>query len=137
MKSFLLFTLLSSSALFAHTLTVNISNIANSRGDILIGLYNNASSFIIIDRVYRKGKIELSKQNISSYIFKNIPDGTYAISLFHDENSNNELDENFLGIPKEGYGFSNNIRPALRGATFEEAGFKLNRDINLTIEMGY
>jgi len=137
MKSSLLFILLSSSTLFAHTITVNISNISNSRGDILIGLYNSSSSFTKIDKVYKKGKIDLSKDNIVSYTFENISDGTYAISLFHDENSNNELDTNFLGMPKEGYGFSNNIRPTLRGATFEEAEFKVDRDINLTIEMGY
>ena len=137
MKSSLLFILLSSSTLFAHTITVNISNISNSRGDILIGLYNSSSSFTKIDKVYKKGKIDLSKDNIVSYTFENISDGTYAISLFHDENSNNELDTNFLGMPKEGYGFSNNIRPALRGATFEESKFKVDRDINLTIKMGY
>jgi len=137
MKHLLLFTLLSSSTLFAHTITVNISNISNTKGDILIGLYNSTSSFTTIDKVYKNGKIELSKQNIGSYTFKNIPDGTYAISLFHDENSNNKLDKNFLGIPKEGYGFSNNIRPAFRSATFEESKFKLYRDISLTIRLGY
>tara|TARA_R110001592_G_scaffold285327_2_gene553703 strand:+ start:845 stop:1162 length:318 start_codon:yes stop_codon:yes gene_type:complete len=41
-------------------------------------------------------------------IFKDIKSGTYAIKYFHDENSNDVLDNNWMGIPKEGFGFSNN-----------------------------
>ena len=42
--------------------------------------------------------------------FNDIPPGTYAIAVFHDENANGKLDKNFLGIPCEGYGASNNVR---------------------------
>ena len=137
MKRLLLFLILLYSTLFAHTITANISNINSIKGNIMLGLYSHADGFTEIDRVYKNGKIELSKNNIVSYSFKDIPNGTYAISVFHDKNVNNKLDKNFFGIPKEGYGFSNNIRPRLRGATFDESKFKLEKDINLTIKMGY
>ena len=52
-------------------------------------------------------------------------DGKYGISIYLDENKNGKLDVNFLGIPKEKYGFSNNVFPATRAANFEEAAFEI------------
>ncbi len=69
-------------------------------------------------------------------IFKDIPNGIYAVSIFQDTNNNGRLDKNFLGIPTEKYGFSNNIKPLFRGANFEESKFILNSDKNLTIDIG-
>lgn len=74
---------------------------------------------------------------IVTLTFKNIPNGVYAISLFHDENLNKKLDKNFLGIPQEGYAFSNNVHHALRAAEFSEANFSLNGNQKIAIKMGY
>jgi len=136
MKYPLIFTLLSP-LLFAHTLTVKVSNIANNNGAILIGLYNKANDFTKIDKVYKKGKLNSIEENSFTYSFTNIPDGTYAISILHDENRNKKLDKNFLGIPKEGYGFSNNVHPSFRSATFEEAKFELKSDSSLSVKIVY
>jgi uncharacterized protein (DUF2141 family) len=54
--------------------------------------------------------------------FGDLAPGRYAVRVMHDENGNRKLDTNFVGIPTEGYGFSNNPR-AMRPATFEEARF--------------
>jgi len=43
--------------------------------------------------------------------FEDIPPGTYALVVIHDENMNGKLDTNWVGIPKEGYGFSNDVKP--------------------------
>ena len=137
MKKLISLLALLSSLLFSHNITVQISNVEGQTGEVLIGLYNKAEGFTLIEKVYQKGKIENISNNFMTYIFTTVPSGEYAISIFHDENSNRKLDKNFFGIPKEGYGFSNNLRPALRSATFEESMFKLNEDINLTIDMGY
>ena len=59
-----------------------------------------------------------------------IPDlapGKYAIRLMHDENDNGKLDTNLVGMPTEGYGFSNNPR-VMRAATFDEALFEVPAD---------
>ena len=53
--------------------------------------------------------------------------GKYAISILDDENSNDDLDR-FLGIPTEGYGFSNNVKPLLSMPKYEELLFDLNQD---------
>ncbi len=51
--------------------------------------------------------------------------GTYALALLHDENGNGEMDSNFLGLPQEGYGFSNDAKVFLGPPSFEAASFKL------------
>ena len=137
MKKIALFTLLSSLSLFAHTLTIEVSDVENNRGQILIGLFNQVEGFRDVAMTYKKGMVTTLDGKSIVYTFTDIPNGEYALSLFHDENSNNKLDTNFLGIPKEGYGFSNNIRHALRATSFDEAKFELIGDMNMTIQMGY
>ena len=56
----------------------------------------------------------------------NVPDGVYAVSVFHDENMNQKLDKNFMGVPKEGYGASNNPKKKLGPPNFSETKFQLN-----------
>lgn len=50
-----------------------------------------------------------------------VPPGRYAVVVIHDENSNMRLDRNFFGIPKEGFGFSNNPRVILAAPSFQAA----------------
>ncbi len=59
----------------------------------------------------------------TSCTFQNMPPGTYAAAIIHDENSNNKLDTNFLGVPTEGYGISQNHTHALRRPTWDESKF--------------
>jgi uncharacterized protein (DUF2141 family) len=54
-----------------------------------------------------------------------LPEGRYAIAVLHDENSNHKLDRNFIGIPKEGFGFSNNPRVHLTAPAFDIAALPL------------
>lgn len=50
-----------------------------------------------------------------------LPAGKYAVAVIHDENMNHKLDRNFLGIPKEGFGFANNPKVALSAPSFQAA----------------
>ena len=63
--------------------------------------------------------------------------GKYAISIIHDENNNDKLDTNFIGIPKEGFGFSNNPRIMFGPPSFEKASFEINQAHVILIEMKY
>ena len=137
MKKTVLLSTLFSSLLLSHSITVKISNVHKGKGQILIGLFNSSDGFREIDSVYKQGIISTVDSTELVYLFTDVPSGVYALSTFHDENKNSKLDKNFLGMPKEGYGFSNNLRPTFRPASFEESLFKLNKDMNITIEMGY
>ena len=74
------------------------------------------------------------KDNKCIITFFELKEGSYAIRYFHDENSNKELDMNFLGIPKEGIGFSNDAYGKFGPKDFEEWLFdvKDNTEIKLT-----
>ena len=136
MKKLILTTLLFVSTMIANDVTVEITDILNKNGIVYIGLYNKADDFTIVSKNYRGAIVDIGSDSLT-YTFKDIPDGTYAISIFHDENSNKELDKNFFGVPSEGYGFSNNTRPIFRSANFDESKFMLNRDVKFVIKMGY
>ncbi len=136
MRKLILGTVVTASILSANDITVEITKLLNTNGKVQIGLYNNAQSFSIIDKIYKGTAVSVSSKTFR-YKFENIPNGVYAIAIFHDENENRELDKNFLGFPSEGYGSSNNIRPSFRGANFDEAKFELNGNKNIVINMGY
>ncbi|MDR0612870.1 MAG: DUF2141 domain-containing protein, partial [Dysgonamonadaceae bacterium] len=60
-----------------------------------------------------------------------LPEGEYAISVYHDENDNNKLDTGVFGIPTEGYGFSNNVKGFMGPPSFKESKFSLTKDSTL------
>ena len=73
----------------------------------------------------------------ATVVFEDIPQGTYAIKVFHDANENSEHDTNFLGIPTESYGFSNDARGTFGPAKFADAKFDVkqaNQIITITME---
>ncbi len=66
-----------------------------------------------------------------------VPPGTYAVAVHHDANVNGKMDTNLLGIPKEGYGVSNDPRPRFRAPRFDEARVIVSRDTVLVIRLAY
>lgn len=104
--------------------TVVVSNLGKKNGKLFIGWYNSPETFAEKDPDFSK-EVDVSNVTEISVPFEDIPDGKYGISIFLDENNNGKLDLNFLGIPKEKYGFSNNVLPATRAANFEEAAFEV------------
>jgi uncharacterized protein (DUF2141 family) len=89
-------------------LTVSIENIKYHAGEIMIAVYDNENDFLSSNLFYSK-KCKVNRTSIAECELQ-IPFGKYSISIFHDINSNGVLDTNFIGIPKEPYGFSNNVR---------------------------
>jgi len=67
-------------------------------------------------------------------VFSDLADGQYAVKVFHDENGNHSLDTNMLGVPSEGYGFSNNAG-SFGPASFKDASFSLQADAQITIHI--
>ena len=104
---------------------VNISDIDNSKGKIMIGLYAYESNWLGTPEKALMGKIMDGKSTIT---FTNIPEGVYAISVFHDENDNNEIDMNFLGIPKEDNGCSNGAKGMFGPPKWEDAKFEVKNE---------
>jgi uncharacterized protein (DUF2141 family) len=121
---------------YSENLTVEISELKENRGQILIGLYNDADTFPIINKAYKGIFIKVEKKEIQ-YTFSDIPHGNYAIAVIHDINNNNALDKNMLGIPIEGYGFSNNPTTNFGIPDFNEVKFHLNHTSTIQIKIKY
>jgi len=135
MQKIVLGLILLVSSIVAYDISIKVKNI-DSDGKLYIGLYNEKRDFKDILKTYKNRIVDINSSTLK-VIFKNIPKGVYAISLFHDKNGNGELDRNLFGVPTEGYGFSNNIRHMFRGANFEESKFELNEDREIVINIGY
>jgi uncharacterized protein (DUF2141 family) len=137
----LLALLISTGSAVAGDLTVSITGLRSDAGRVLICLFSEASSrvdeFPDCDKgaPIRNDKIAISG-GAAQISYKALPSGTYAIAFIHDENMDDALDTNFLGIPTEGIGVSNN--PLLIGApSFSQAEFKVAGNASLTIEAKY
>ena len=112
--------------------TLVISNLDNKNGTLYIGWYNKADSFRKADGYVIQRKVEVGGRTSVPVVFENVAAGTYAIAVFLDENVNGRIDTNFFGIPKEKYGFSNNVFPMMRAASFKESAFEV-KDNNAII----
>ena len=117
-------------------ITVEILGIKEIKGRISIALYNKSEDFPETDKSYKGVFVKVTEETVK-YTFSNIPNGYYAIAVYHDSNSNNKLDKNFLGIPKKGYAFSKNVFGILGPPSFDKAKFKLSDTYTAKIKMKY
>jgi len=128
----------SGDAVHTGTITVNIRNISKPEGMLGVALYSSKQGFPDkADRAVatRVRKISGTEHEVR---FDNIPYGTYAISVLHDENGNGKMDKKAIFIPKEGFGVSNNPKIKRGPPSFSEAVFNLDRQqTELTVNMIY
>lgn len=110
-----------------HTLEVNVSNVPSAKGNVFVGLYRPKDEWPLFGKQF-KGKIVQAVKGTTSVTFENLPEGTYALAVYHDENKSGVLDKNLVGMPTEVYGFSNNARRTFSAPTFEEAKFTVQKD---------
>ncbi len=116
------------------TLELTIQNIQKESGTIKIALYNSPDDFPKETKTYKAGEIKAQKPQVK-YTFKNIPDGDYAIAVFHDVNSDEELNFKMFFIPNEPYGFSNDFVPRFSKPKFDDARFTVKGDTAVKIKL--
>jgi uncharacterized protein (DUF2141 family) len=112
---------------FAGDLTIEVSGIAPDRGKVYVAVYDGPQTFPVSDR-QRVGQVLAPENTRLTVHFKDLPPGHYAAVAFQDLNGNGKLDKNFLGIPKEPYGFSNRARGSAGPPKFAEAAITLDPD---------
>jgi uncharacterized protein (DUF2141 family) len=105
----------------AASLSVQVENLRNQDGNIIVALYDSASSFLDAERHVIIVEPQAARGDTMEVVFDGLPPGDYAAAAYHDENLSGEFDTNFLGIPLEGYGFTNGARAGLGPPDFEEA----------------
>lgn len=119
------------------TLVVEVSNLSSSRGSLMVALFATKEAFDKnLPCAYKI--LNLVDEQGPCYFTGLIPGEVYAIKAFHDENNNGVLDQNILGIPKEGFAFSNNVVPRFSAPAFSDCRFQLQgRPAKANLKMQY
>ena len=122
----------------AATLTVTVKDVHSTTGSVFIAVYDTDASFMKppLAKVARKAN---ASQGDVTFVLRDLPPGKYAVSSYHDENSNGKLDTNSLGVPTEGYGFSNDAQGNAGPPKFAQAAFDFDgkSDKSIAFSLNY
>lgn len=119
---------------WSQTMEVIVKNVDASVGNIAVALFSNEADFL--KKRFAAKQVKAGKGDVH-LIFENIPAGEYAISAYHDANTNGELDKNLMGIPKEGFGFSNDAMGMFGPPDFKKASFEWNGGEAVSLALRY
>lgn len=116
------------SASGAAEVIVRISGLVEPLGQVGCSLFASADGFPMDNSGARNLWLPAEAQGVTCR-FADVPAGRYAVSVGHDRNGNKRVDTNFVGLPTEQWGVSNNARPTLRAPRFDEAAIKVAGDV--------
>ncbi len=114
-------------------LHVVVVGFQSDTGDVKIALSNSEANYTSKSQAFRGTSVSIENDKARA-VFENLPYGEYAVRVYHDANGNDKLDTNFMGIPKEPYGFSNHVRGTFGPAKWEKAKFEM-RTQRMTVEV--
>ncbi|WP_231561734.1 DUF2141 domain-containing protein [Nitrosococcus oceani] len=114
---------------------IKVTGIEPVEGQVQIALYNAPERWL--EESFAHVTLEVKGREIEWRV-EGIPDGAYAVATFHDRNGNGKADRNWLGIPKEAYGFSNNVKAVFKPPQWNRVKFIVARPVTaISIELGY
>jgi uncharacterized protein (DUF2141 family) len=118
-----------------ESLTIRISNMRSNKGHVLISLFKDGEGYPDKpEKAFRKERLPINaKQSFAR--FSSLPAGDYAIAILHDENDDLKMNTNFFGLPKEGYGFSNNVMGTFGPPSFHKAKFTIVPAVTRNLEI--
>lgn len=106
------------------TLVVHVDGFRNQKGDLGVTIFNSPDGWPERnDKALHHEGFPFSGNTATARL--QIPPGRYGVAVMHDENSNHKLDRNFIGIPKEGFGFSNNPKVGFSAPGFDSVAFQV------------
>lgn len=109
-------------------INLEITGLGSEEGMVMIALFDCYDDYTNSGSAYKTAEVKIVDKK-AIYSFKDLPFGEYAIRLFHDENSNQKFDTGLFGIPTEDYAFSNNAKGNMGPASYEDAKFKLDKNV--------
>ena len=119
-----------------NVIHVDISGLRSDKGQMLCALFSSAEAFPTkADKATSRLTAKIAERQ-AICDFTGVAPGTYAVSVVHDENSNGKLDRNFIGMPREGVGASNDAKghmgpPKFNAASFQYKGGRLDLKIHV------
>jgi uncharacterized protein (DUF2141 family) len=121
------------------TLTVVVNGIKHQKGELCIGIYSNEKGFPLSTKNVVKSACKQITGSSIKQQFTGLKPGTYAVAVVDDQNGDRKLNRDFFGIPKEGFGISNNPTVSITTGTpkFSQARFSLLKNTTVNIDMKY
>lgn len=110
-------------AFAAEALTIRIEGLSTTDGQVMVAIFDDADSFPDDDKALRREIIQVSDKLEAVWIVEGLSPGQYGVAMFHDIDGDEVLNTNFIGMPKEPYGFSNNARGRFGPPAFEATVF--------------
>ena len=103
---------------------ITVTKLRSNNGNVLVSLFKDGVGYPDdATKAFRKTKLSITDKK-ASILFSNLPSGVYTVSILHDENDDQKMNKNGLGIPKEGFGFSNNVMGAFGPPSLSKTSFK-------------
>src|SRR5579859_4764788 len=113
-----------------NRLLVRVVGLRNNQGDVRCTLFSSAEDFPTNSDLLATTVTAPIAERTALCEFSAIAPGTYAVVLFHDENSDGKFNRDWLGMPKEGYGFSNDAPTRWHAPRFDAASFQFTGGIS-------
>lgn len=121
----------------AADLRVTVDGLRSDKGHVSFGLYDDPDKFPGRAGVIQGGLAKIAGGR-AVFTFHDLKPGRYAVSLFHDENDDGKFDRSLIGLPLEGYGFSNNPRVVLSAPSFDDCAVAVSAaGAQITIKVAY
>ena len=123
---------------YQHTDTVDlkilVTNINTLKGSIELGVFNNSKTFLKKGGEYKTYSQKVTGDTIIFYL-NGLKKDDYAITIYHDINSDNKCNMSFWGIPSEPYGFSRNFKPKYSKPSFDDCKINTCGTLPITISL--
>jgi len=119
------------------TLAIRITNLKSNQGKVMALLFANDLGFPDDPIVAHRQGFGKIADGGSEIVFQNLKYGTYAFTIFHDENDDSKLNKHWYGKPEEGVATSNDITPKFRPPSFKECSFQFTGDSKISVAIHY
>ena len=121
------------------SLTVVVNGIRNQTGEICLRVYNSEKGFPDHAKSEVKSGCTKITGNSIKQVFSGLKPGNYAVAVVDDQNGDHKLNKDFFGIPKEGFGISQNPTVSISTGTpkFKNASFKVDKNTTINIFLKY
>lgn len=122
------------------SIQVKMTHFNSTEGTVQVSIFNMAEGFPTDEsKIYKKLRTTINSDKTAVVTFTGLAAGEYAVAMHHDENNSGEMEYNWIGMPKEGYGFSRNFKPTIRAPKFHETNISLDQEANkvITIKVLY
>lgn len=116
-------------------ITVKVTDVDSNEGQLIFRLFASDEGFPASGKQAFRQALVVAQKGSMSHTFKEVPPGFYAISVAHDENKNNEVDRNFIGMPKERVGVSNQIK--FGKPNFERSKIEIRDEKEIIVDLQF